>query len=120
MGIISYTEDPKRLRETVKLFKMIIANPSVDFEDVVKEAGFTRPTAYERVYDFCTLYENTVQDDNFPENLLKFYNRFSQNEDETLTRDEVFTAGKVIVKRHSPKYKNNKSDEQQAVCNRLC
>jgi hypothetical protein len=56
MGIISYTEDPKRLRETVKLFKMIIANPSMDFEDVVKEAGFTRPTACARVYDFCTLY----------------------------------------------------------------
>jgi hypothetical protein len=52
------------------MFKSIIANADIPLEDIVKETGFTKPTAYERIYDFCILYETTVHDDNFPENLL--------------------------------------------------
>jgi hypothetical protein len=34
MPNISYTEDPKRLRQTVKILKTIAANPDIPIEEV--------------------------------------------------------------------------------------
>jgi hypothetical protein len=114
MTNILYTEDPKRLRATVKLYKAIITNPTIPLEDIIKENRFSKGTAYERIYDFCTIYDNTVQSDNFPED-LKFYNRFSQADDEVLTKDEVLAAGKIIVARHSPKYKHKAPEVKYVI-----
>ena len=65
-SLIAWRLSPRLL----PMFKSIIANADIPLEDIVKETGFTKPTAYERIYDFCILYETTVHDDNFPENLL--------------------------------------------------
>jgi hypothetical protein len=54
-----------------------------------------QPTAYGRIYDFCTLHETTIHDDNFPENLLKFYNRFSQADEESITKEESLVPFKL-------------------------
>jgi hypothetical protein len=65
-----------------------------------------------RGYDFVTLYQRTLGSPQFPEDLLKFCNRFSQSDDEELTRDDIMAAGKIIVYKYDPKYKKGKGSKE--------
>jgi hypothetical protein len=38
MGTVLYAEDPKRFRQTVKLYKTMIENPDAPLEEIIKGA----------------------------------------------------------------------------------
>jgi hypothetical protein len=58
------------------------------------------------------MYKKTVDRDNFPENLLIFYNRFSQTDDERLTKEEVLKL-KELPKRIWPQKYRSKNQINQ-------
>jgi hypothetical protein len=57
---------------------------------------------YTSVYDFCTLYANTVDDDTFPQGLELYYNRFIGHPEDRLTGAEI-----IDLKYLVPKYYTN-------------
>ncbi|HET7389195.1 MAG TPA: hypothetical protein VFJ51_00105 [Nitrososphaeraceae archaeon] len=95
MGNVSYFEDPKRMGQTVKFLKTMIANPEYNVEEGAKEVDMAKGTAYDTIYDYIAIYQNSVDHPNFPDDLLRFYNSHSQSDDETLTHEEVIASSKI-------------------------
>ena len=56
----TYTQDPKRLNKIVEFFKILAQDPSRDPEEVASDIDMQKPAAWRRIYDFCTLYQNST------------------------------------------------------------
>jgi predicted DNA-binding transcriptional regulator AlpA len=61
------------------MLKRLASNPAVPIEEVVTQTGIPRSTIYLQIHDFCIIYEKTVDRDDFPQDLMTFYNRFSDS-----------------------------------------
>ena len=81
-------------------------NPE-NLDDIAREVGISRNTIFERIYDFCTLYDNKT-----PDIVLMFYNKFSQTDDERLTMDEI-THVRPVLSKHYDKIRNRNQPQQQ-------
>jgi hypothetical protein len=55
-----HIHDPERLNKTVGFFKILAQDPSRDPEEVASDIGMQKPAAWRRIYDFCTLYQNST------------------------------------------------------------
>ena len=113
MANIQYTDDPKRMRSTVKMLKRLASNPAVPIEEVVTQTGIPRSTIYLQIHDFCTIYEKTVDRDDFPRDLMTFYNRFSQTDDERLTKEEVLKLKELPKRMWPEKYPTAQKQPQK-------
>ena len=59
------------------------------------------------------MYKKTVDRDNFPEDLLTFYNRFSQTDDERLTKEEVLKLKELPKRMWPEKYPTSQKQPQK-------
>jgi hypothetical protein len=89
MPNISYTEDPKRMRQAVRLLKILATDPHMTLEEASRQSRITADTVKRRLFDFCILYQKTVDRPDFPNDIVTFYNRFCQNAEESLSKEEV-------------------------------
>jgi hypothetical protein len=55
-----HIQDPKRLNKIVEFFKILAQDPSRDPEEVASDIDMQKPAAWRRIYDFCTLYQNST------------------------------------------------------------
>jgi hypothetical protein len=100
-------------KDSSKMANILAAEPNAEIADVAEETGIKRGTTYTRIHDFCTLYKKTLDRDSFPEDLLTFYNRFSQTDDERLTKEEVLKLKELPKRMWPEKYPTAQKQPQK-------